>query len=510
MFRTCKEVLVILLLVTSCFTRGLKVLLLGDSIDRFAVTEWCRVSGLDTREWGGKDLAYSSGKTGRQGSLCCITKNGEIGLAFVHIFGSNSTGPYINNLGGGFEDTELRITHSLNKYTSLFGIPHKIYLRFSVWDIGRVLQSGTINTKSISIPSSYQNVLRRFRANLNDRINQINNYFNHSYPDIVGLRTAGWSYVGGSILRQYNEITRHVASERNLTLFDLDLDLWSIVGFNTSVENERYLFRDSRCHPVSSYSYIQGQKVLELQYSRYLIHPSVNASVNYHHKFLDALKEGSIKTVHNYSNGTQNLTIRLIKTSQSLYYLNEENLSLHIIHNHDFLRGLNIFYLGIGDAFFMNLNQIQSNFTPYKIGESVPTELMVEHTVFNTTHNTSQEMLYILQFNKLRKLPSKRALFDVIKFNGKIVQVDNPETNYYFRQIQLGSEVNQAFTDVKDEFLMRISNQKQLFYVTNGTYHPLNSMNFFSRHPNLDLQKDMVILHDDNDIHLFKLGHKMN
>ena len=41
---------------------------------------------------------------------------------------------------------------------------------------------------------------------------------------------------------KFNEIIRRIASERNLTLFDYDKEVWSTVGFDYS--QEKNMFRD--------------------------------------------------------------------------------------------------------------------------------------------------------------------------------------------------------------------------------------------------------------------------
>jgi hypothetical protein len=354
---------------------ALRVLLLGDSIDRQTVIEWCGKKGLDYQEWGGKDLTYSSGKTGRQGSLGCITSDGETGLAFVHIFGSNATGPYLNYLGGGLMDTSPRILHALEMYRNHFGSPSKVYLQFSRWDLGYLTRMKLIRTKIENNEPNYddQIQLSRFRFNLHERIDEILNYFFKnqdnsianasnlapSHENIVGLRTAAWSESGGDILKFYNNITRQVSDERNLTLFDLDLDLWSIAGFETSVENEHRLFRDW-IHPQPYYSYIHGQKLLELQYTRYLRHKCTqggrDANAYYRQKFLNSLLNSS-RTIKNENSPVllpdhfpHFLTIRLIETHESLFYFNDDRLSFHLIPSLSFLTGINPLHLGLGDV----------------------------------------------------------------------------------------------------------------------------------------------------------------
>jgi hypothetical protein len=135
--------------------------------------------------------------------------------------------------------------------------------------------------------------------------------------------------------------------------------------------------------------------------------------------------------------------------------------------------------------------------------------IFVEYAVFNITYNTTStafadQNLYIIQLAKLRKLPSNQVL-TVFGLNGNVVQIVDRDMFDWTRFIPKGADVPPAYANPGDEFLIRFYNQKQVFYVANGTRHGLNSMNFFSYKPNLDLEKQ-IVLTDYDDITIFKLG----
>jgi hypothetical protein len=69
-----------------------------------------RSQGLNSTEWGEKSLVYHS-RRGRMATYFCRTDVDSIG--FVHIFGSNATGPYLSGFGNNpdyiYEDTKAYI-----------------------------------------------------------------------------------------------------------------------------------------------------------------------------------------------------------------------------------------------------------------------------------------------------------------------------------------------------------------------------------------------------------------
>lgn len=145
------------------------LLLLGDSVDRETVLEWCRLHGFDKEGsrnrpvqyvFGNGSIAYSYKSKGRFASLVC--KIGRINpstppasTAFVHIFGSSSFGPYSNSLQSSRDDPYVdslpRLHMAMALYFERVGKPKRIIFHTAQWDIQQVyMYHGEI------YPSSYK------------------------------------------------------------------------------------------------------------------------------------------------------------------------------------------------------------------------------------------------------------------------------------------------------------------------------------------------------------------
>ena len=74
-------------------TQGKNLLLIGDSIDRHIVTNWCKEHGLEktSHVWGTSNIGLAKGA--KQSSAFCKSSAGH-NLASIHIFAS-SEGPYL-------------------------------------------------------------------------------------------------------------------------------------------------------------------------------------------------------------------------------------------------------------------------------------------------------------------------------------------------------------------------------------------------------------------------------
>ena len=81
---------------------GRITLLLGDSVDRFTVQAWCgHHAGNKPKEWGSHSIRYVNKNIAHPPQFCHAPRL-HCSLASVHIYGTNSTGPYY----GGFINTE--------------------------------------------------------------------------------------------------------------------------------------------------------------------------------------------------------------------------------------------------------------------------------------------------------------------------------------------------------------------------------------------------------------------
>ena len=91
-----------------------RILLIGDSVDRYIVGDWCWSIGLDSdgsnanvwsSHWGANSgLQYGNSNSKKQPAFICGSIPTEDTIAFVHTFGSNPTGPYDMPVGIRFND----------------------------------------------------------------------------------------------------------------------------------------------------------------------------------------------------------------------------------------------------------------------------------------------------------------------------------------------------------------------------------------------------------------------
>ena len=162
----------------------------------------------------------------------CISHDTTDSLAFVHIYGSNSTGPYFHGYRNIDRvdpevDSEIRVNRSITSYVRQFGFPNQIILHTIRWDLSRMYES-IENKKSLQVNSSnWYNYLSMYENNTNERLNQINSVIarlrihpvfsrkaNAAGYTEIGLRTAVWSDTGGEILHELNRLARTIAQRR--------------------------------------------------------------------------------------------------------------------------------------------------------------------------------------------------------------------------------------------------------------------------------------------------------
>ena len=114
-----------------------KVLLLGDSVDRNMVSDFCHGNPIYNFSSNWANIYYGNGG-GNAGSSCCTSPH--FILCNAHIFGSAAKGPYQNgyqnNANDLHVDTELRIPQCMHDFITQFGHPEFVLLRTELWDMG--------------------------------------------------------------------------------------------------------------------------------------------------------------------------------------------------------------------------------------------------------------------------------------------------------------------------------------------------------------------------------------
>jgi len=519
----------------SCF--GLRILLFGDSVDRQTVSSWCENElGRNATEWGSRHLNYRKKGSGRQATLTCANSDGIHRISFVHVFGSNETGPYLNFLGGGLEDTKPRMTHSLDEYITHFqSPPDRVYLHFSRWDVQQLQRLGLArDSTSVEEISSQTLLVDSFCSNLEARIDDVYSYFvargqgqgngsaagnrngngdwndsmynnsnahahAHAHNVLLGLRTGAWSSSGGTILKHFNDCTRQISQKRNLILFDFDKDIWSTVAFDTTKES--LLFRDW-IHPRVHYSITKGDKMLERQFTNYLLRENLLSRHRYRNSFYSYITAP-------HSNYSQ-LVVPLIQINDSLFLFNNERSFLHKIYNKTrFLDSQNALRLGTSDVFVATAEEGGQISSKIPQGKPFPVQLFQESVIFNISNKNSKESdLFVLHASSLRRLPSQQTLLFFDSDASNVVQVtdgeeDNDMRFWTTKCIPMGGDLPLVFSNPlgENEMLLRHFKERHVYYVVNATRRPWNSL---AIKPNIDLERAVVVLSHD-DVEVFKL-----
>jgi hypothetical protein len=206
-----------LLLLLGC---AINVLILGDSVDRHIVEDWCAMSNSSefataVSGWGPKSLKYG-GISSIISPSYCVSSHGD-SIAQIHLFGSNSHGPYysdkweMDNSEYEVRDSSFRTTEGIRIYIEEYGVPDRVLLKTVNWD----------------------NALQQTK----------------------------------------------LAAARNLLIYDFDLDVWSTTGFKYNEEQQLVIMRSAHdIHPKPSFSARAGEKILGRLYSGYFLPQGRNSS----------------------------------------------------------------------------------------------------------------------------------------------------------------------------------------------------------------------------------------
>ena len=241
-------------------------MLIGDSVDRLTVAAWCSEHGIrkvPTR-WGDNIMKY--GRKSKQPTSVCNNTEGD-SIASLHIFGS-SNGPYLWVEHDKFTGTTKRIQLALRLYSQQIGKVDQIIFNALLWDIKPQFVMGENDTdhKDASFHlKSLQTMEIDVRSRLDELVKTV-----ESGVD-VGIRNSPYSPAyeptgTGELFHNYNQMMRKIASDRNITFYDYDFDLWSSVNFDYRRQKEVFL---DVCHPRSSYNRAAGEKMLGHKYSRF-------------------------------------------------------------------------------------------------------------------------------------------------------------------------------------------------------------------------------------------------
>lgn len=439
------QLLILLSLVVTRIS-GDNLLLLGDSIDRYTTLEWCKLKaaqGFNTTSfrWGQDKLRYEDIEGIKFGSFYCQAHMDSV--AFVHIFGSNATGPYHNNVGNNpldiYEDTQARLNLSISLYRSLFGSPDRVILHTAQWD-NHYYRNNKVNL---------QLLISKFTNNTNLRLNELLQMVDKSVD--VGLRTAVWCRVGGNQLHTVNQIIRDIALERNLTLYDFDKDIWSTVNYEK--KQQSHLLSD-QVHPRATYTARAAEKMLGRLFSNSMIFRHPNRPSEYYNSRFDA-PNLYLSTVHLWNDTVTNI----------FFFHNNLNNSRHECHSEEEM--IKALRLGPADIRHFAPNE-SSVYNKTHLGSPI-SNLLTDKTILNITEKNV--LVYSIALI-LRPIQSHAIVFGLGKKMEDIVQVSK-EDAYWLSLVEVGAAVPDIYNRT-DDWLMRKLGQPVVYLVRNGYRIPLS------------------------------------
>ena len=116
---------------------GFKLLLLGDSIDRMAVNDWCTLKQTQgiranlTTSWCEE---YVIGRESHKWH-CFSCQTDEDVIASVHLYGSGDIKPYhYSEANDIYESTTIRLPLMIAKFISTHGLPDRVMYHTNQWD----------------------------------------------------------------------------------------------------------------------------------------------------------------------------------------------------------------------------------------------------------------------------------------------------------------------------------------------------------------------------------------
>jgi hypothetical protein len=421
------------------------LLLLGDSIDRHACDEWCATksrmgSVTNSSVWGPWVLAAQHMIQGRMGTYYCKTHLDSV--AYAQIYGSNAVGPYRKygiDPKDVYDHTTARLNLSISSYISLYGLPDRIMFQTVQWDVAHLVNSvRKFNVTDVAI---------KFKSNVLARIDEIVHLVGESVD--VGVRTGPRSIYHYDLVHVLNEMVREIAFERNLTLYDYDVDVWSSVDFNLKMET--HLFRDW-IHPKYPYTAVAADKMLGRQFSNAMtIKKGTKSSLFYSARFEASPLNSTI--VHLWQDAATNET----------FFFNRANGSRHCAPNKDLVKALR---LGPYDVHRFTGTALYTN---SQLGGPSPT-YFVEGTIFNITLNeTAASQLYWYGRSMLRLLSVRDMVVGLGRTDSDIVQLDTKSGDlFWMTLIEIGKPVSNIYSQHSD-WLIREDKKKSVYWVRNGT-----------------------------------------
>jgi hypothetical protein len=561
-------------------SHSIRVLTIGDSIDRLTVLDWCKElhgqnenKAILTTYASGK--LQSSGKFGAFGGYVCVDIKNNNSLSSFSIFGSNSSGPYwLSDASPDrlriISDSYNRLNLGLGEYFSKFPPPHRIFLQTAQWDNAHLIRTEGYTELNRRGSELWNTSISIFEKSLNNRIDQVlqlvSNYTTECGPIQIGLRTAIFSphfepagnpskwYIGEArehqLLFEMNDVIRHIAKLRNLILYDGDTDFWTTYEYK--YKNQGIYFRDY-VHPREIYTATFGEKMMSLQYSKFLVGMKNKTCLEFPQLWLHSENFSQpqpkfitkVYIIHTYPSDHRNQSIseplnneqeqytlihpdiydsslspiphdRHKVTPETTFYIIYDSVTNLMQSRHcnatdfDFQQRLR---LGFGDI----LSVTQEELSDIKQGSSVPWYLKGEHLVrrlFNfSTHASAADVgltntsLYILSKGFFRLLTflytNETMLFHLWDLEEHVGSLKGMQVDTLPRK----GDIPDIYHS-NSNLLIRYSQQKEIFWVTfNGTIgikRSINSMQVAMNH-GFDLNQ-VIVVNELEDMDIIPTG----
>jgi hypothetical protein len=410
-----------------------KILLLGDSIDRITVHEWCSFKERQgfrvnlTISWCNE---YELNRGAHKWHCCsCQTDNDTIGA--VHLFGSAETGPYHHSVEKDeYEATKIRLTVMIPKYISLYGHPDRVMFHTSQWD-----------ARCGETKANEHKPLEKFRLDTNARLDEIRAIVGNETD--VGVRTAAWSVRGGIGIREYNVAIQDIAHQKNLTFYDFDHDVWSSVNHNYA--KEWHLFRDE-IHPISPFPERSGEKLLGHRFTKYLKVANPDRAIEYENRFQSA------------SSMAEPPALRLDTFKNVTYFYNNIHRTWHQSPDENFL-----YALRLGPSETLEFDSRTDNKVA-NLGVPPPS-FFHDGTVFN---RTDRNKLVHYRSSILMFLYGDGALNGLCKNVSDVVQVSGYDASWLDLLASPKETISTAY-DNKEEWILKRWDAKPIYLIRNCT-----------------------------------------
>jgi hypothetical protein len=294
-------------IIWCCFlqtSQSLHIFLIGESIDRYVVQEWClKATGQAAIPWTPENILHY--RKNELGGYRCYDPHLNVSIGNIQVFGVNSTGKYLNSFayddGKNIVKTNLRIRAALEVYITKFGPPDIIYFITALWDFQYMYQvyntNDWIDLNTIGSSrwnASLQHYATTYAQRIQDIENVVQRYRETSgilWTPLIGIRTetfypeatgpdncvqvAGKNYLFGlndAVFRKTFFQPTNLSTTLPLVLFDFQDWIWSI--FHYVFARCRRIFRDF-IHPQTIYCERAGYYIAGFYYSKFLYNHKV-------------------------------------------------------------------------------------------------------------------------------------------------------------------------------------------------------------------------------------------